>query len=527
MGDDSNSRQRVDTVKATVDKWLSSALAAGAGFTMLYGLAAGLNEKDCGLWFTALCHLSPWYSHIVGMLLAMCIAGGALALGVMAGFLFGLPRSLTSGEVREIGRITKKVDDARNAADDHEQPENSTHTTASGSSGYGANTNLERISDWLTTIIVGVGLTNLSSLPPSIERFGDRIDGLFFFGGKAFGIGGGLFFLIFGFLMSYINTRTKLLLIFTDNDKLNDKINKDLANSPAVREAITKAREDNVIQPTMTPPDAATLSQRGPMEPSKADQIVLEKLTLQAKQTPDEMLALANASARSQDYAKAKVLYEDYLKTVANPAPDVLLNYAGVLGLNGDHDAFTALIGKIGDADRVSLATTACKNFLDGMRTALQANLYNNKFEDSIRIGEMLIKPDIANQDTLVSDPWVHLWLACAYGQKHARLNLSENRDAILVEAAAARAVEEVARTLAINPSLQEYIASLYDPRKIRGDDNDLMSLYGDPRMEELLRTPAPEQTGPEQNGPEQPGPGQQEPEAPAEEGGTSEPSGS
>jgi hypothetical protein len=76
--------------------------------------------------------------------LALLIAGGAFVTGGLLGFLFGIPRALT-------GRAEDDVESGR---------------------GYGANTNLEQISDWLTKILVGVGLVQITTIG---RHFGDLI----------------------------------------------------------------------------------------------------------------------------------------------------------------------------------------------------------------------------------------------------------------------------------------------------------------------------------------------------------------
>src|SRR6266508_6277591 len=63
---------------------------------------------------------------------AALVAGGAFVAGGLLGFLFGIPRSLAG-------------------------PEGSVDGAAAGGA-YRPNTNLEQISDWLTKILVGVGL---------------------------------------------------------------------------------------------------------------------------------------------------------------------------------------------------------------------------------------------------------------------------------------------------------------------------------------------------------------------------------
>lgn len=69
-----------------------------------------------------------------------------IIFGALIGFLFGVPKEKNSGT--------------------------SQNGVTTQNQGYGAqaNTNLEQISDWLTKIIVGVGLTQLNSIPDLLKR---------------------------------------------------------------------------------------------------------------------------------------------------------------------------------------------------------------------------------------------------------------------------------------------------------------------------------------------------------------------
>jgi hypothetical protein len=109
-------------------------------------------------------------------------AAAATAAGGLVGFLFGIPRALTSS-----------------------RPED----TRPGRTRYAGNTNLEQVSDWLTKILVGVGLTQLGSIRAG---GGDLVRAL------APSLGGGpaaapfagtlvAYFLVVGFLGTWLMTR--------------------------------------------------------------------------------------------------------------------------------------------------------------------------------------------------------------------------------------------------------------------------------------------------------------------------------
>ena len=89
---------------------------------------------------------------LASMATGTLVAAAAMLVGCLLGFLFGIPRTL--------------------------QGEGGTEETADGGKGgvrYEANTNLEQISDWLTKILVGVGLTQLSSAGEKLSALADFI----------------------------------------------------------------------------------------------------------------------------------------------------------------------------------------------------------------------------------------------------------------------------------------------------------------------------------------------------------------
>ena len=105
----------------------------------------------------------------VGVRFGGCL-GWALALalvGILVGFLFGIPRVLQhSGRAAPAaqggqGQGQAAAADASNDRDrDYEQR---------------VNTNLEEISDWLTKIIVGLGLVQLKEVPSYIVSLANTI----------------------------------------------------------------------------------------------------------------------------------------------------------------------------------------------------------------------------------------------------------------------------------------------------------------------------------------------------------------
>ncbi len=103
----------------------------------------------------------------------------ALFAGMLFGFLFGLPKTL-------------------------DRPGGKGHLAT--------NTNLDQISDWLTKILVGLGLVQLGKLPHAVSAIGNSIapglgDGS---GAKSFGVALLIYSAVDGFLVGYIWTRIDL-----------------------------------------------------------------------------------------------------------------------------------------------------------------------------------------------------------------------------------------------------------------------------------------------------------------------------
>jgi hypothetical protein len=129
---------------------------------------------------------------------SLLVAGGALFVGGLLGFLFGIPRTLQGDPV---------------TGSSDEVSQNDIH--------YKVNTNLEQISDWLTKILVGVGLTQLAKIPKYFNELGqylvpalgnDSASGIY-------GILVIVYFISTGFISGYLVTRIYLGRVFQAAEK--------------------------------------------------------------------------------------------------------------------------------------------------------------------------------------------------------------------------------------------------------------------------------------------------------------------
>jgi len=137
--------------------------------------------------------------RLTGM--GLLYAGAFFSVGALVGLLFGIPRSLQE-------KPERKNNDA------HEEKEGTNENSTKPI--FATNTNLEEISDWLTKIIVGLGLVNLKKLPEYIKELGWYFSN--FCGNdvcEAVAMALILFFATCGFFLGYLVTRLYLTGAFT------------------------------------------------------------------------------------------------------------------------------------------------------------------------------------------------------------------------------------------------------------------------------------------------------------------------
>jgi hypothetical protein len=143
-----------------------------------------------------------YYLSALGV--SLLVAGACFCLGALCGFLFGIPRVINSSNV---------PDNLKKAAV------------------IVQNDNLVQISDWLTKIIVGVGLTQLYKIPSALYLLGENLSTCFTrndIQDKAsiyISIVIVLYFLILGFIACYLWTRLFFSNMLRKNSEDVDNVN--------------------------------------------------------------------------------------------------------------------------------------------------------------------------------------------------------------------------------------------------------------------------------------------------------------
>lgn len=191
-------------------------------YILLFILLAGLLAVLAGA------VLPPHYDAVPALLwgLGFCVSG------MLLGFLFGIPRTLPSGTVnmapddRRNGKSRATDEPAATAAGAgaDANPATASNTLFLGTpTPMEINSNLVEVSDWLTKIIVGVGLIELKSLPGSARSMAAFIaPSLAIDTATAMAVVGGimLFFSVHGFLIGYLLTRIYLSIMIKRADSL-------------------------------------------------------------------------------------------------------------------------------------------------------------------------------------------------------------------------------------------------------------------------------------------------------------------
>lgn len=133
--------------------------------------------------------------YVVGAVLGAVLA--ALLAGATLGFLFGIPRALTV---------------ALPGADGH--------AGANNGGGFTHNTNLEQISDWLTKIVVGIGLVESQSIGIAFQGLSRQVALEWGLGANGAASAGFVLLasLLFGFIGFYIWTRTAFVYYLEHNE---------------------------------------------------------------------------------------------------------------------------------------------------------------------------------------------------------------------------------------------------------------------------------------------------------------------
>ncbi|WP_238366661.1 hypothetical protein [Mesobacterium pallidum] len=158
--------------------------------------------------FLGVSHGGGTVSRPAATFAGLVLAGAAAMVGGFLGFIFGIPRA----------RQTPDAD-----------------------GDYNENTNLEQMSDWLTKIVVGLTLVEFGPLRDQLIVAGGALGPVLIKGDAeiqtAVGVALILYFLILGFLFSYLWTRVYMATVLRRQNALSTREIKDIVAEERKREA--------------------------------------------------------------------------------------------------------------------------------------------------------------------------------------------------------------------------------------------------------------------------------------------------
>jgi len=377
-----------------------------------------------GIW---LIFLSSGHPALVALL-----ALAATCLGILLGFLFGIPRVNDGGPGGSTAAsVTLKV-----------------------------NTNIEQISDWLTKILVGLTLTNLANLPHLFAQLSAYLasHGMREAASESAIVAVTVFFLVDGFLFGYLATRLYLTgaFLIADPSEVLGRLKPAFAGVSFDAEGKSDLSAD--------------------AKAAAKEVVKLDRTTLA---NPDDLALWAKAQMGLGDAKKAA---EGYTAAV-NAAPDradLRVERAVALERSGE------------PRDRVlrelEAAYSASGSDPRAMRRAAERLMWNYLYVPAPRGFSRAI--EIATDYIQRRHPEsARLWmyLGAAWGQKHTYLKKSGATPEALAECRQ-NSYNALKDAIALDGGLASAVSDMLDGS---GADNDLVDFGDDPQFRQLVEAPA------------------------------------
>ena len=408
-----------------------------------------------------------------GIFVLLYASAACLAAGAGLGFLFGIPHA-----------GAPRVTDSNNG-------------TTTPDSGYQSSTSLEQIADWLTKIIVGVGLVELSRI---YEFFKTAVKFLAAALGEPLATASAcaattlVFFPIVGFLGCYLITRLYLAAALVRADTDTKSAFEKAGVSPKNARDLPKGTSDLLF-------GLLTDHGKGTATLSDTDREIIEsmaKVEFKDLKTADEFSTWGLAKLVSGGVADAQkaLLRATELKPDSaefSLAYAVSLNEGGAPGAEVEKVLRKALANITGDTNRI-----VRKNIYKSLTYRL---LYrDDAYAEVIRLGE-----EYRNTVPAAESGGILVNLACAYGQQLTALRQESLRVGTAVPAAQEKeirdkALDAIANALRIdNHWLNRLQLLMYrnHPDKIANtafaEENDLEVFADDPEFIRIVPSSVPE----------------------------------
>jgi tetratricopeptide (TPR) repeat protein len=399
------------------------------------------------------------------------VSGGAL------GFLFGvpkLPRSFEGGE--------------------DVKPEAARRSEIVAKAYIRSNSNLEEISDWLTKIIVGLGLIHLTAIPSYVGMYRAWLKQTIQSGGGKDPMGLSWFLVLvtlsaafIGFLFFYVQARTRMAVLLRETEVLGDRAPTTLEIQRAITEQQMTTSAGQPLEEASRLPSFKPSRDIVAARPVEGDAAVLAQMP-QPTDSAERWGAWAAASARAGNLENAaygwRVATERSAGSDNATRAQMHERYAEVLQAlerNAEALAHYERAIQLG-ADEYSIL----------LRELLVA-LYippPEGFRKALDISERLLR---AHADSARFNPWIKVWRLAAFGQKHRwHTGRGEAREASAAEESARQLIKELLTEVPDPDSeIRVFLRQMIDPGIFQGDpeEDDLVSLRSAPDIYKLITT--------------------------------------
>lgn len=419
----------------------------------------GMGGKDSGSLFLAALKIG---SFTVALLGGLALSGAAT--GGFLGFLFGIPKSLQGRTAdRKILPAALGMDASREALG---------HLPAGP---FAGNTNLEEISDWLTKILVGLGLTQYAAFQLNITEVIKK------FASSALADAPGsigitslilISSFVCGFLFFYLETRTRIAVLLDRADQWTR------ARTP--EQILTKeSQADSAAKLTSLTP-ASMQSPEKPDEASLEEDREIAKVPFTALNTTERLVTWGVAQARVGNLPSAEKALRAAVKTHPEDV-NIGLALAGVQLRAGNK------VGANVTVERALAKSPDSRVYKNKILTSLY--LPNpDGFQEALKAVDELVRLS----PTWLNDPEVQLWIASANGQKYRYFKkMGDESEMKNAKAAALEAVRLVVELAPDSGSLVRTIMrQIFDPaaENSNPDENDLEVFKGMLEFKDLIQ---------------------------------------
>jgi len=239
-----------------------------------------------------------WGANAVGPVFLWALA--CLAGGGAVGFLFGIPRAAVASAPSAAGASTEPAPVPGAGGADVPQPAGA---QAPRSSGLRANTNLEEVSDWLTKIIVGLGLVHLQDLQTIVAATAANAAAALVAQPTASHVSLATALIVGsavqGFFLGYLYTRMFLQGAFARSDS-----DLQVSNRNAMQALVDQAPVDQLLPP---PPDGQAAAPAEASLPSVRQQALAEQVLKLAQSDPEAPVEKMQMLAREYERIRASL----------------------------------------------------------------------------------------------------------------------------------------------------------------------------------------------------------------------------